>query len=403
MSQSAIALPLRPNRWAALALVVAAQFMVVLDISIVNVALATIKSDLHFSEASLQWVVSAYAIVFGGFLLLGGRLADLIGRRRVFIAGVALFTISSALCGLAWSAGSLVAFRGIEGLGGALFAPAGLSLLMTTFREGRDRNLALGIWGAASGSGAAVAALLGALFVYVELRAEAPLLPFRIFRGNTLATANVITAIIASIAFSQFFLLTLYLQQVLPYSAAKSGLAFAAIAGTVAVMSNVAQRLVTRFGPRRILAAGLLFAAGSEAWLSRLPVQGHYVPDLLPAFLLIGFGIGVGFVAVTIAGLQGVSPADAGIASGLVNASRQVGGAIGLAVVSTVATSYAGHISTGVAGAAALTHGFRVSFAVLALLALAGAVLTGAFLRSQRPRPAAAEPVPALAELEEAA
>src|SRR5436309_9254328 len=161
MSQSAIALPLRSNRWAALALVVAAQFMVVLDISIVNVALATIKSDLHFSEASLQWVVSAYAIVFGGFLLLGGRLADIVGRRRVFIAGVAVFTVSSALCGLAWSAGSLVAFRAIEGLGGALFAPAGLSLLMTTFREGRDRNLALGIWGAASGSGAAVGVLLG--------------------------------------------------------------------------------------------------------------------------------------------------------------------------------------------------------------------------------------------------
>jgi EmrB/QacA subfamily drug resistance transporter len=463
--------------------------MVVLDISIVNVALATIKSDLHFSEASLQWVVSAYAIVFGGFLLLGGRLADLIGRRRVFMAGVAVFTVSSALCGLAWSAGSLVGFRAIEGLGGALFAPAGLSLLMTTFREGRDRNLALGIWGAASGSGAAVGVLLGGLltsylswpwvfyinvpaglaivalaprylsegvsllphrhfdvagattstgslmllvyaltratqdgwtssvtvslltaavvlgllFVYVERRAEAPLLPFRIFRGNTLAAANVITAIIASIAFSQFFLLTLYLQQVLHYSAAKSGLAFAAIAGTVAVMSNVAQRLVTRFGPRRVLIAGLLFAAASEAWLARLPVHGHYVPDLLPAFLLIGFGIGVGFVSVTIAGLQGVSPVDAGIASGLVNAARQVGGAIGLAVVVTVATSYAGHLSTGVAGATALTHGFRVSFAVLCVLALAGAVLTGVFLRTPRPRPALAEPSPVVAELEEAA
>jgi EmrB/QacA subfamily drug resistance transporter len=488
MSQSAITLPLRSSRWAALALVVAAQFMVVLDISIVNVALATIKTDLHFSEASLQWVVSAYAIVFGGFLLLGGRLADLIGRRRVFMAGVALFTVSSALCGLAWSSGSLVAFRGIEGLGGALFAPAGLSLLMTTFREGRDRNLALGIWGAASGSGAAVgvllggvltsylswpwvfyinvpaglaivalsprylsegvsllphrhfdvagattstgslmllvyaltratqdgwtsastislitaAALLGVLFVYLELRAEAPLLPFRIFRGNTLATANVITGIIASIAFSQFFLLTLYLQQVLHYSAAKSGLAFAAIAGTVAVMSNVAQRFVTRFGPRRVLVAGLLFAAASEAWLARLPVHGHYVPDLLPAFVLIGLGIGVGFVSVTIAGLQGVSPADAGIASGLVNASRQVGGAIGLAVVSTVATSYAGSHLTGIAGATSLTHGFRVSFAVLAGLALAGAALTGVFLHAPRPRPAVTEPTPVI-ELEEAA
>ncbi len=318
-------------RWAALALIVAAQFMVVLDISIVNVALATIKSDLDFSEASLQWVISAYAITFGGFLLLGGRLADLLGRRRVFMAGIVLFTVASALCGLAWSAGSLVVFRGLQGLGGALFAPAGLSLLMTTFREGRERNLALGIWGAASGSGAAVGVLLGGVltsyldwpwvfyinvpvglalvflvprrlaesraegvgrhfdvagattitaslmllvyaltratqdgwgsvstitliaaavalggaFVAIERRAESPLLPFEAFRGTTLGTANVITAIIASIAFSQFFLLTLYLQQVLHYSAARSGLAFTAIAGTVAITSNVAQRFVT--------------------------------------------------------------------------------------------------------------------------------------------------------------
>src|SRR6266851_4221724 len=161
MFGSAIILPRRPNPWTALALIVAAQFMVVLDVSIVNVALATIKSDLHFSQTSLQWVITAYAIVFGGFLLLGGRLADLLGRRRIFVAGIALFTFGSALSGLAWSAGSLVVFRGLQGLGGALFAPAGLSLLMTTFREGRERNTALGIWGAASGSGAAVGVLLG--------------------------------------------------------------------------------------------------------------------------------------------------------------------------------------------------------------------------------------------------
>src|SRR5258708_7006070 len=154
MVRSASAASRHPSRWTALALIIAAQFMVVLDVSIVNVALATIKSDLHFSQASLQWVITSYAIVFGGFLLLGGRLADLLGRRRVFIAGVALFTLSSALCGIAWSSGSLVGFRAVEGLGGALFAPAGLSLLITTFREGRDRNLALGLWGAASGSGA---------------------------------------------------------------------------------------------------------------------------------------------------------------------------------------------------------------------------------------------------------
>jgi EmrB/QacA subfamily drug resistance transporter len=474
------------GRWAALALVVAAQFMVVLDISIVNVALAAIKSDLHFAQANLQWVISAYAIVFGGFLLLGGRLADLLGRRRLFVAGVALFTVSSALCGLAWSEGSLIVFRAVEGLGGALFAPAGLSLLMTTFREGRERNLALGIWGAASGSGAAVGVLLGgiltsylswpwvfyinvpvgvaivvlsrlylaessadlghrhfdfagatsitaslmllvyaltqatergwgnaltvsllvasallaAAFVTIERRAATALLPFRVFRGNSLATANVITGIIASIAFSQFFLLTLYLQEVLHYSAARSGLAFVAIAGTVAVMSNVAQGLVTRLGARRVLVAGLLFAAASEGLLTRLPVHGHYVSDLLPSFLLIGVGLGVSFVAVTITALQGIPPADAGVASGLVNTSRQIGGAVGLAVVSTIAAGYAGH-----AGAAAsLLHGFHISFAVLSALALLGALLTGAGLTSPRPQPAAAEPVPhELARLEEAA
>jgi EmrB/QacA subfamily drug resistance transporter len=460
MTSSAIALPYRQARWVALALLVAAQFMVVLDISIVNVALATIKTDLHFSNASLQWVVTAYAITFGGFLLLGGRVADVLGRRRVFVAGIALFTVASALCGLAWDETSLVVFRAVQGLGGALFAPAGLSLLMTTFREGRERNRALGIWGSASGSGAAVGVLLGgvltsylswpwvfylnvpvglalvllaprhleesrgegagrhfdlagattvtgtlmllvyalthatqhgwgtpatiallsasaalfAAFVAVERRAASPLLPFHVFRGNTLGIANVITAIIASIAFSQFFLLTLYLQQVLHYSAAKSGLAFAAIAGTVVVTSNVAQRIVTRFGARRVLAGGLLASASAQALLTRLPVDGHYVTNLLPSFILTGIGLGVGFVAVTIGALSGVEPRHAGIASGLVNTSRQIGGAVGLAAITTVATLSMSHHSVSVA--AATTHGYRVGFGVLAVLALAGALLT---------------------------
>ena len=484
MDSSSIAALRRPNPWVALALIVAAQFMVVLDISIVNVALATIKTDLRFSEASLQWVISAYAIIFGGFLLLGGRLADLFGRRRIFVAGIALFTVASALSGLAWSSGSLVAFRGLQGLGGALFAPAGLSLLMTTFREGRERNLALGIWGAASGSGAAVGVLLGgvltsylswpwvfyinvpvglalvllvprqlaesraegtsrhfdvagastvtaslmllvyaltratqngwasvstvsllaaaaalaAAFVAIERRAESPLLPFEVFRGTTLGVANLITAIIASIAFSQFFLLTLYLQQVLHYSAARSGLAFTAIAGTVAVTSNVAQRFVTRFGPRRVLATGLIFAAASEALLTRLPVHGHYVTDLLPSFLLIGLGMGISFVAVTIAALAGVPGRDAGIASGLVNTSRQVGGAIGLAAVTTIATTY-GRSHSAVLSAAATTHGYRVAFGTLAVLALGAAALTATMRVAHRNEPAAAT-VPATDHLE---
>jgi EmrB/QacA subfamily drug resistance transporter len=489
MHESSIVRSDHAGRWAALTLIVAAQFMVVLDLSIVNVALATIKTDLDFSQTSLQWVISAYAIVFGGFLLLGGRLSDLLGRRRIFMAGVAIFTLTSVLCGFAWSEGSLIVFRALEGLGGALFAPAGLSLLMTTFTEGRDRNVALGIWGAASGSGAAVGVLLGgvltsylswpwiffinlpvglailalaprylpvgspgltarhfdfggattstaslmvlvyaltratqdgwgstttvglfavsavlaAAFVYVERRSPAPLVPFRVFRGNTLAAANLITCIIAAIGFSQFFLLTLYMQDVLGYSAARSGLAFTTIALTVAIMSNVAQRLVTQFGPRLVLAAGLALATSSEALLIRLPVHGHYVTDLLPSFVLIGLGLGVSFVSVTIAGLAGVAGADAGIASGLVNTSRQVGGAVGLAVVSTIAASYtSGRITTGAASVDALTHGFRISFAVLAVLGVAGVLLTGVLLRVPRMQPEA-ERMPPELDLQEAA
>jgi len=482
MIGTAIAFPYRQARWAALALVVAAQFMVVLDLSIVNVALASIKSALDFSQAGLQWVVSAYALTFGGFLLLGGRLADVLGRRRLFIAGVALFTVSSALCGLAWSGASLVVFRGLQGIGGALFAPAGLSLLMTIFAEGRERNLALGIWGAASGSGAAVGVLLGGIltsylswpwvfyinvpvglavallsprrlpesraqgvgrhfdvlgagtvtgalmllvfaltkatqdgwgsattlaplaaslalsagFVAVERRAESPLLPFHVFRGNTLAVGTLITTVIASVGFAQFFLLTLYLQQVLHYSAARAGLAFASIAGTVAVTSNVAQGLVTRFGPRRVLAAGLLAAAASQALLIRLPTHAGYVADLLPSFLLIGVGLGVGFVAVTIASLAGVQPAHAGIASGLVNTSRQIGGAIGLAAMTTVA-AFAAHHS---AAPTAAVHGDHVAFGILAVLAFGAALLTPTL----RPHAARIEAEPAAEPaLEEAA
>jgi EmrB/QacA subfamily drug resistance transporter len=484
MTGTAIGTLSRRAGWAALALVVAAQFMVVLDMSIVNVALAAIKSDLGFSQAGLQWVVSAYALTFGGFLLLGGRLADVLGRRRLFVAGIVVFTLTSALCGLAWSSASLVVFRAVQGVGGALFAPAGLSLLMTVFPEGPRRNRALGIWGAASGSGAAVGVLLGgvltsylswpwvfyinvpvglavallaparlpesrapgvgrhfdvagavtvtgslmllvvaltkatqdgwgtittlapllasvglaAAFALVERRAASPLLPLAAFRGNTLALGALITSAIAAVGFAQFFLLTLYLQQVLGYSAARSGLAFATIAATVAVTSNLAQGVVGRLGPRRVLAAGLAAAAASQALLTRLPAHGGYVADLLPSFLLIGVGLGVGFVAVTIASLNGVPQAHAGIASGLVNVSRQIGGAVGLAAMTTVA-ALAAHHST---AAAASVHGDHVAFGVLAGVALVAALLTPA-LRPHRERTERREPAPPQPVLERAA
>ena len=459
------------RKWLALAVIVAAQFMVVLDIAIVNVALPSIKTDLHFAEENLQWVISAYAILFGGALLLGGRLGDIYGRRRLFIIGLALFTGASLLGGLSWSEGSLIAFRALQGLGGALLAPATLSILMTTFAEGAERNRALGIWGAASGSGAAVGVLLGgfltsylswpwvffinvpvglaviaaapivlaesrgqqghrhfdvagsasvtagvmmlvyamtratqdgwgststvallvgsaaliAAFLAIELRSPAPLLPLRIFRLRSVAGANAAAVIIGSIAFSQFFLQTLYMQNVLGYSAIRTGVGFISIAFTIIVVSNVAQRLVTRVGVRPVLTAGLLLDSASLALFTQLPVNGHYFWNLFPGMLIGGIGLGLSFVPMTIAGLTGVSRADAGVASGLINTSRQVGGAVGLAAVSTIVSSYSetGSITAVNDG---LTQGFQAGFLVLSLIALLGAAITAVMLAPQPDR-----------------
>ncbi len=464
--------------------------MVILDVAIVNVALPSIKSDLGFSRTGLQWVITAYAILFGGALLLGGRLADLLGRRRMFVAGLAVFALSSLLCGFAWSSGSLIEFRALQGLGGALLAPAALSLLMTTFAEGRERNLALGIYGAASGSGAAAGVLLGgvltsyfgwswifflnvpvgavaialapfllresraelahrhfdvagatsvtgglmllvyaltratsdgwtspvtvgllggaaalvAAFLAIESRSRSPLLPLRIFRLRALTAANVTMAIVGAVTFSEFFLLTLYVQDVLHYSAVQSGVAFSAFALAVVVTSNIAQVVVGRAGVRATLTGGLALAIASIALLVRLPVDGHYFWDLFPAFVLGGAGMGFSFVPVTIASLAGVERADAGVASGLVNTSRQIGGAIGLAAISTVAasatSSYANAHALAVSSAAATVNGFQTSFVVLGGLLVAALVVAGVFLRPAREQLAEeAEP----AQLQEAA
>jgi len=495
MQQASIGGQRDTKRWLALAVIVAAQFMVILDVAIVNVALPAIKSDLGFSQEGLQWVISAYAILFGGALLLGGRLADLLGRRLLFIAGVALFTASSLLSGLAWSEASLIVFRAVQGLGGALLAPAALSILMMTFAEGRERNLALGIWGAASGSGGAAGVLLGgvltsylnwswiffinvpvgvtlvalapsllgdsraqlahrrfdlagaasvtsglmllvytltraaqhgwgnattiallagsasliAAFLAIELRSQAPLLPLRIFRQRTLAAANAAGLVIAAVGFSMFFLLTLYQQQVLHYSAIQTGVAFVAITLTIVAFSNVAQTLVTRLGVRRVLVVGLLLDTAALALLTRLPVHGHYFPDLFPALVLGGIGMAFSFVPMTIAGLTGVSREDAGVASGLINTSRQIGGAIGLAAVSTIAVTSTNnyvqsHAGTTALNANALTHGFQLAFYVLTALAVVGALVAAVFVEPQ-PRPAEVEALgsEAVATLEEAA
>jgi EmrB/QacA subfamily drug resistance transporter len=450
------------RRWSALALIVTAQFMVILDVAIVNVALPSIKSDLHFSQASLQWVISAYAILFGGTLLLGGRLADLLGRRRLFVAGLLLFAASSLLAGISWSAGSLIAFRAVQGLGGALLAPAALSLLMTTFDEGRERNLALGIYGAASGSGAAAGVLAGGVltsylswswiffinvpvgiaaallapvllresradlghrhfdlagattvtgglmllvyaltrattdgwgaastlellagstallvaFVVIERASRWPLLPLRIFRSRNVSAANAAIGIVGAVTFAEFFLLTLYLQDVLHYTAVQTGVAFVAFALTVVVFSNVAQVVVNRFGVRATLTTGLLLSVLSVALVAGVPAHGHYFWNLFPGFVIGGAGLGLSFVPVTIAGLTGVERADAGVASGLINTSRQIGGAIGLAAATAIASSAARHST--------FDHGLSTALWVMDALLVVAAVGVVAMLRPPR-------------------
>ncbi len=481
------------RRWLVLAVTVAAQFMVIVDVAVVNVALPAIKHDLHFSQESLQWVITAYAILFGGTLLLGGRLADLLGRRRLFMTGVAVFTLGSLLSGLAWSDSALIVTRAIQGLGGALLAPAALSIVVTTFREGRERNLALGVWGAASGSGGAVGVLLGgvltsylswswiffvnlpvgaavlvvtpllvsesraalghrhfdvagatsitaglmvlvyaitrtsshgwsdgvtlallgtaaaliAAFVGIEARSPAPLLPLRIFRLRTLSAANVAMLTIGATAFAQFFLLTLYLQEVLRYSAIKTGVAFVAITLTIVVVSGLGQRLTTRLGARPVLSAGLLLTAASGLLYAQLPADGHYFRDVFPGLVVGGIGLGLSFVPVTIASLTGVQPADAGVASGLINTSRQIGGSVGLAAVTTIAATATSHYAHSHAvlafGGPALANGFQVAFYTLAGVALAGAAIAAAFVESKPTAAPNAEPLEKEFALEEAA
>ena len=466
------------RKWWVLAVVVAAQFMVVLDVAIVNVALPSIRTDLHFSQESLQWVITAYAIFFGGVLLLGGRLADLLGRRRLFMVGLAIFTLFSLLDGLAWSEGSLIAFRSLQGLGAALLSPAALSILTTTFREGRERNLALGVWGAASGSGGAAGVLLGgaltsalswswiffinvpvglavmavsplllresraelehrtfdiagaatitsglmllvyamtratqhgwgtpetigllvasgaliAAFFLVELRSKAPLLPLRIFRLRTLTGSNVAGLLMGGAIFSQFFLLTLYMQEVLHYSAIKTGVAYIGLTLTIVVFSGAAQALVTRLGVRRVLPVGLTLSAVALILFARLPVHGNYWRDLFPAFIISAIGLALAFVPMSIGALTGVNQSDAGVASGLINTTQQVGGAVGVALATTIATTYTAHFVSDHAGSsafggAALTHGFSVAFYVLAALAAIGAVLSAVILESKPATP----------------
>jgi EmrB/QacA subfamily drug resistance transporter len=459
-----------PHRWRILAVVATAFFMTILDVSIVNVALPSIASSLHFTRENLQWVITAYAIAFGGFLLLGGRAADLLGRRRVFFVGVVVFTIASLVCGLAQSEGMLIASRAVQGLGGAIISPAALSIVMTSFEEGPERNKALGIWGALGGSGAAVGVLAGgvltkylgwewiffvnvpvgalvlamtprivpesrregperhydvlgavlvsgglALLVYTiskapdvgwatartillliasgallvgflvnERRLPDPLLPFHIFRVRTVAGANTVGALLGAVLFANFFLLTLYVQKVLGYSPLKTGVTFVATAGTAVVAAGAAQALTTRLGPKPVIAVGLALLTGGMIWYSQIPVNGSYAPDLLPGYLMVGVGIAFAFVPVSIAALAGVAEREAGLASGLINTSQQIGGAIGVAVASTVYTShFKSLVQEGKSVPAALTGGYAWAFWALAVFGVVALVAALTLIRRE--------------------
>jgi EmrB/QacA subfamily drug resistance transporter len=455
------------RKWLALALLATVQFMVVLDIAIVNVALPSIQVDLGFSQENLQWVISAYALVFGGFLLLGGRAADLLGRRRIFLAGVIVFTISSLLAGLAWSEASLIGARAFQGLGAAIITPAALSILSVTFAEGRERNVALGVWGAVGGFGAAAGVLLGGIltdalswewiffvnvpvgatafvlapfllnesrdagvssydvpgavlvtgglsllvyaiteaarngwlagqtialfavsaamlvgFVAWELRHPEPLMRFGIFRTKTVAGANVAGVILGTATFSMFLMLTLYMQQVLGFSPMRTGVGYLAVAGTAIIWSAVAAQLVTRLGVKPVLVTGMTALTAGLVFFTQVSVDGSYVDDLLPGFLLVGLGLGFSFVPISIAALAGVQPAEAGLASGLLNTSQQIGGALGIAALSTIATSQASDaIAAGSATPSALVDGFTAAFLAGAVVAAVGIVAALTLIR----------------------
>ncbi len=450
------------RRWLGLALLCTAFFMVILDVAIVNVALPSIQTDLDFSAKDLQWVVSAYALAFGGLLLLGGRAADLLGRRRVFVAGIAAFSAASLVAGLAWSDVVLVAARALQGVGAAAMTPAALSILMTTFREGAERNRALGAWGAVGASGGTVgllvggaltqsigwewifllnvpigvlvvclapllladsraagprkgfdaagavsvtaaiallvyalveandagwasartlglvagsAALLG-LFALVERRAASPLVPFRILRQHALLGSNAASLLFGAGMFGTFFVVTLYLQQVLGYSPLRAGLAWLALSVPALAASAAGSLAVTRLGPRAPMVAGLATLAAGVWLLAGIPADGDYAADLLPGLAVSGLGIGTAFVAMSIGALEGVEEEHAGLASGLVNTTQQVGGALGVAVLSAVAVTTTGDLlarDPGTALPLALTEGFRA-----ALLASLGFVAAGA-------------------------
>ncbi|HST56729.1 MAG TPA: MFS transporter [Solirubrobacteraceae bacterium] len=467
-----------PRRWRALILLCAAQFMVVLDASIVNVALPSIKTALSFSQADLQWVVNAYTLTFGGFLLLGGRAADLLGRRRVFMFGLGVFSLASLLGGLAQSEAWLIVARGVQGLGAAILSPAALSIVTTTFTEGEERNKALGIWGALAGGGGAAGVLLGGLltsgigwewvlfvnvpigvlaiilvprliresraeganegydvagavtitaglmllvytlvkttsvgwgatqtivlmivsallivaFVVIEARAHSPLMPLGIFRKRSISSANAVGLLVGASLFSMFFFISLYLQEVLRFSALKSGVSYLPLSLGIILSAGAASVLVNRIGAKLVMVAGLVLVAIGLVLFTQVSADGSFAGDVLAPSVIVAVGLGLSFVPLTILAVSGVSHQEAGLASGLINTAQQVGGAIGLAILSTVAASRTSHLLSAAHGApseraSALTSGFSHAFGVGAGFAILGVVIAVLFVggRDQTP------------------
>ena len=456
------------NPWLVLALVCMAQFMVILDATIVNVALPSIQADLEMSDADLQWIVNAYTLVFGGFLLLGGRAGDLAGRKRIFLVGVVIFTVASLLNGLAPSSEVLIVCRGLQGLGAALVAPAALSIITTTFAEGAERAKAMSVWAAIAVGGAAVGLLVGGIlvevlswpwiffvnipvgiavfvaalrfvpeskderahksfdlagavtvtagliilvyaiveaqekgwtsaqtlivggialallgaFVLIERRSVEPLVRLSIFRVRTVRAANVAMFFVAAGLFAMFFFNTLYLQRVLGYTALEAGLAFLPFTAGIIIGAGLSQGLVAKVGARELPLIGMTLAIAGMLLFLRLQPDGSYVSDLLPGIMLASIGMGLTFVPITLVATSGIPDSDAGLASGLFNTSQQIGGAVGLAILSTLAVSATDDTLAGVGGqpsegeqAQALVDGFHVAYLGSALLIAAAAVL----------------------------
>ncbi|HEY1539296.1 MAG TPA: MFS transporter [Solirubrobacteraceae bacterium] len=464
------------RKWIALALLATTQFVIVLDAAIVNVAIPSIGRDLHFSTENLAWIPNAYALTFGGFLLLGGRMADLLGRRRLFMAGLILFVLASLAGGLSGTETQLIGFRGLQGLGAAMLAPSALSMVTNMFSEGAERNKALGVWGAVSGSGGAAGVLLGGVltqyagwewvlwvnvpiglvaallaprllvesradhetrhfdalgavavtaglsilvyalveavtagwgstqtlgllalslglivvFVVIEGRSIAPLVPFRIFHMRTLTGANVIGLLIGASLFSMFFFLSRYMQQVLGYDAMKTGLSYLPLALVIIVSAGMASQLVTKLGFKPVLIAGLVLITIGLLWFTQLPTDGVYLKNVLGPMIVAAFGLGLAFVPVTIAAVSGISEDDSGLASGLINTSQQIGGALGLAVLATIANTR----TLDVLKAAgrnpsqrdALTEGFQQAFLAGAGFAVLGVLAALVMIRSSDSR-----------------